>query len=61
MFCIQVRNADGSIHKDIPDADFMTFNNTSFDGISIFCCSNKRKAVEIIEVQPDQKLIVKEC
>ena len=60
MFCIQVRNADGSIHKDIPDADFMSYTMTSADGISIFVCSNRRNPVEVIEVQPDQRLIVKE-
>ena len=60
MFCIQVRNVDGSIHMDIPDADFMSYTMTSSDGVSIFCCSSKRFPVEVIEVQPDQKLIVKE-
>lgn len=60
MFCIQVRNKNGSIHKDIPDADFLTYTMTSADGVSIFCCSNKRVPVEVIEVQPDQRLIVKE-
>ena len=60
MFCIQVRNADGAIHKDVPDADFMTYAMTSSDGVTFFCCSNKRNPVEIIEVQPGQRLIVKE-
>ena len=60
MFCIQVRNKNGSIHLDIPDADFMTFAMTSKDGVSFFCCSNKRNPVEVIEVQPEQTLVVKE-
>ena len=60
MFCVQVRNANDSIHLDIPDANFLIYGMTSKDGVAIFCCSNKRNPNEFIEVQPDQRLIVKE-